>query len=377
MYKSSFLLTLILLMLYVIESQANSLEIYDKTIEIVTQKFYDQSFRGLPWSKMTQDYREKLTTNSSEEELKQTINMLLSHLKASHTEFMSSSDQSYWGLQSIFSGNVDGAQFQQIGAWFIKINDKWFVQNVFSGSPAHRAGILSGDEVISVNGSKLNPVDSFLNNEKNVISLRRTKTGNPIQIIVESKLESLQRTLLNATTNSYRIIKHRARKIAYFHLWAGTNDSFKDALAKAALQASIESDVFILDLRDGFGGAYPEYLAPFFKQKNQNAFYSKPMIVLINHGVRSGKEWIAHILKQKGRATLIGSNTRGYFLSGQPFEIVPNRFMLYLAVQQDETKPKLENIGVSPHILFDQELEYTQGADPILNEALNFIINKL
>lgn len=137
--------------------------------------------------------------------------------------------------------------------------------------------------------------------------------------------------------------------------------------------ASEKSDVFILDLRDGFGGAYPEYIEPFFKQGSKEAIYAKPLIVLINDGVRSGKEWISYLLKQTKRGTLIGSRTKGYFLAAQTFEIEPHRFMLYLAVKEDPSMPKLEHNGVEPDIEVQTSLPYSAGADPVLERAIQFI----
>lgn len=354
-------------------SHSDALKTYDKTVGLITKHFYDQTFRGLPWSKLVQEHRNMLSSYSSDEDLSLTLNKLLNLLNTSHTEFLTSSDQEYWGLKSIFSGKIDGAKHYQVGAWFVQIDGKWFVRNVFRGSPAAKVGLLVGDEIISVNGKQLRPVDSFSKNKEVTLKVKRTQSGHPFEVRIKPKFESIQRSLLKATKNSYQIISAKDKKIAYFHLWSGTNDSFKDLLAKAALQASIESNAFILDLRDGFGGAYPEYLDPFFKQGDKEAFYSKPLFVLINDGVRSGKEWLTYILKQRKRAILIGTRTKGYFLAGQPFEIEPNRFLLYLAVQEDPTMPKLEGNGVSPDIEVKLELKHSQGVDPVMYRALQLI----
>ncbi len=355
-------------------SRTDVLKTYDKTAELVTKHFYDQTFRGLPWSKLVQEHRNMLSSNSSDEDLSQTLNNMLNLLNASHTKFLTSSDQEYWGLKSVFTGKIDGAPFYQIGAWFIQIEGKWFIRNVFRGSPAAKAGLLAGDEIISVNGKMLQPVDSFSKNKEVTLKIKRIQNGDSFEVRIKPVFESVQRSLLRATKNSYQIISAKNKKIAYFHLWSGTHDSFKDLLAKAAIQASIESDAFILDLRDGFGGAYPEYLDAFFKQGDKKAFYSKPLFVLINDGVRSGKEWLAYILKQKKRATLIGTRTKGYFLAGQPFEIKPNLFLLYLAVEENQDMPKLERNGVFPDIKETFELPYSQGVDPVMYRAFKAIV---
>ncbi len=353
----------------------NALQIYDKTTDIVTHNFYDQTFQNLPWSDLVQRYRSELKSSSSDEKLSQTLNKLLDELHASHTEFLNSSDQEYWALKSIFSGDIKGEPIQQVGAWFIKLQNKWFVKNVFSGTPAEKSGLLAGDEIISADKQSFHPVDSFLAKKTVILKVRRTQNGPTITLKLNPVLESFQQTLLRATKKSFVTITRGKTRAAYFHLWSGTHDDFKSELKDAATHARDKSDVLILDLRDGFGGAYPEFIEPFFSQGSKEAIYSKPLIVLINDGVRSGKEWITYILKQEKRATLIGTQTKGYFLAGKPFEIQPGRFLLYLAVSEVPSAPKLEHNGVKPDIEVQFQLPYSQGADPVLEKAFQYIDN--
>ncbi len=58
---------------------------------------------------------------------------------------------------------------------------------------------------------------------------------------------------------------------------------------------------------------------------------------------------------------IIGSKTKGYFLTGKLFDIEPHRFLLYLAVDKNPNLPELEGIGVSPDIQVDFNLPYSKG----------------
>jgi C-terminal processing protease CtpA/Prc len=109
----------------------NALNIYDKATAIVADHFYDQTFRGLSWATLVHQYRLQLGVQSSADDLEAVVNDLLQNLHASHTEFLSFADQEYHGLESIFSGNIDGDRFFQIGAWFQNIDGKWFVRDSF------------------------------------------------------------------------------------------------------------------------------------------------------------------------------------------------------------------------------------------------------
>ena len=53
--------------------------------------------------------------------------------------------------------------------------------------------------------------------------------------------------------------------------------------------------------------------------------FSKPVIVLINKGSRSGKELLAYYFKRTGQAILLGEHTAGHVAAGRKnvFLIIP------------------------------------------------------
>ena len=352
-------------------------ELFDHTLSLVKKNFYDQTFRGLPWDTLVTEKREKISTHTTDQKLSETINGLLSLLQASHTAFLTSEDQEYYALKSVFANQLDGFPYCTIGAWFERKDGAWFVRSVFSESPADKAGILSGDEVISINDQPIEPVQSFdcETRKSYKIKVKHTRGGQSFEFTISPQIFAPQRALLNSTISSRRVFNFSGKRIGYFHLWSGTHDSFKEELASAAKFFEENSDSLILDLRDGLGGAHPGYLNPFFNHDEEGnpipKQYTKPLIVLINEGVRSGKEWIASLLKTSHRGILVGSRTRGYFLAGKLFDILPSRFALYLAVA--EFKPggiDLEGKGVSPDIEVPFDFRYANGADPQLQGAI-------
>lgn len=356
----------------------DALSLYDQTTAIVSDKFYDQTFRGLPWSDFVKTYRQQLSPASSEKELKFVTNDLLSNLKASHTKFLSDSDQEFHALKSVFSHTIEGNRLYQIGAWFVRINERWFIRAIFPGGPADKAGLVRGDEIISVNERALEPVHSFIDGHTVRVAYRRISGGRIRYASVPPSYESFQESLLRGTLASKRVIELNGKRIGYFHLWSGTHERFLEATQQAARELESTTDAMIFDLRDGFGGAYPKYAEPFFAEDLTTGgsiprLYSKPIVVLINDGVRSGKEWVAHLLKAKHRGPLIGSTTGGQFLAGELFDIVKDRFALYLAVEFDPTMPNLEGKGVSPDIIVPAPVPFAQGADPELQAALEYL----
>jgi carboxyl-terminal processing protease len=371
---------LLLFILNSFPSYANSvslLSVYDNVVDLTSKHFYDQTFRGLDWHKMTIEYRQRLSDSSSERQLKDTINDLLKNLKASHTEFITEDDQEYHGLRSVFSLKIEGDQLYQCGGWYQNIDGKWFVKNVFNSTPLDQAGIVSGDEIISVNGKPFAEVKSCDTDLLIDLSYRHHQFGPEILVKIRPEKKSVQQLLLESTSLSNRIQMVGSKRVGYFHLWSGTHDRFLESIQAAAKEMAEATDVLILDLRDGYGGAWTPYIQSFFDKDLESGekipqIYSKPIYVLINDGVRSGKEYLAFLFKKEKRAKLIGSNTAGHFLGGSLFDIVNGKYALYLAVENDPTGV-LEGRGVAPDIQIDQLLPYSGGKDVQLEATLELI----
>jgi len=367
---------------------AKLLAVYDHAMQLTRANFYDQTMRGLPWDEMVQAGRRTLGNHPDEAHLKTVVNGVLGQLHASHTVFLSDADQEYWALQSIFSGHLDGYRVRQIGAWFSRRGSRWFVRNVFPDSPAERAGLRRGDEIITVDGAPLAPVKSFTRlqpNEKANVAFRRLPWEKPRTVAVPTVLASFQEGLLRTVQDSKFLYDVRGKKVAYVALPAGTHAAFRTALTQAVSQAESTADALVLDLRDGFGGADLAYLDPFFDMPKaaspkggvQKAVFDKPLVLLIDGGTSSGKEWLAWFVKKQGRGTLVGTRTAGAFLAGKLFDVAPRRFALYLAVADTQKlSTNLEGHGVEPDIPVVGGLMYAAGIDPQLKKALEVAASK-
>jgi carboxyl-terminal processing protease len=184
---------------------------------------------------------------------------------------------------------------------------------------------------------------------------------------------SLQQFLLDASVQSRTLLDANGKQVGYFHLWSGTHPAFKDAFA-AALRAFEQArvEVLLIDLRGGFGGAGPEYLDAL---QTSAWLRSRPTYVLVDDGVRSGKEWIASLLKQQPQVTMVGSRTAGAFLGGAPFVFAKGNYVMLLAVRafQPPGIEPIEGIGVEPDVQVAPCRQYCANRDPQLEHALELI----
>ena len=228
-----------------------------------------------------------------------------------------------------------------------------------------------------MNGKPLAEVNSF--NTSAAVEIRYLHEQNGPELIakVTPEKKSVQEYLLTSANSSKQIFQVGDKRVGYFHLWSGTHDRFLESIVNATTEMASTTDLMILDLRNGYGGAWTPYILPFFDHDPDTGeavkqIYSKPLYVLINEGVRSGKEYLAYLLKKEKRATLVGTNTAGYFLGGNIFQIVDGTSALYLATHGDPTG-ELEGRGVAPDIEVKSSLPYSQGRDFQLEAVLALI----
>jgi carboxyl-terminal processing protease len=128
----------------------------------------------------------------------------------------------------------------------------------------------------------------------------------------------------------------------------------------------------IVDLRDGFGGADPDYL----KTLTHDPFYTGlSKVFLINGGVRSGKEWLAAIVKRDHLGRLVGSKTAGAFMGGEHVKLPDNRYFLYVAVKEFNPPdiPPIEGLGIEADDAVADCQHNCEGQDPPLQHALDLL----
>lgn len=353
----------------------NPLTVYDDVVTLVEANYYDQTYGGLAFDKAADEERRGLTTNADAAALAKAVNKLLSRMGRSHTKFLSTDEQEYWALKGIFAGELNAAPVRHIGVWFERRGARWFARNVLAAGPAAAAGVMRGDEMVSVNGQPFSPVAAFAGTKPGQsvqLTYRRVPWQPEVAATIKVVEGGLQQALLDAMQASWLVHEQGGKKIAYVWLPTGTHAAFKETLVRLVTAAAKSADALILDLRDGFGGADPTFLEPFF-QTDANGpapIFTKPLVTLVNDGTRSGKEWLAWLIQGQKRGPLVGSRTAGALLAAKLFDVVPGRYALYLPVGGTrKLGVELEGVGVTPDVLVDSPLSYSAGGDPQLMEA--------
>jgi carboxyl-terminal processing protease len=220
-------------------------------------------------------------------------------------------------------------KFQGIGA-VITIKDQVLtVIAPIAGSPAEKAGIVSGDRIVAVNGkptSGLTLVEAALT--------IRGPAGTPVRLLVlrAGASEPVEIEITRAEIKIDSIVSEMKDDIAYVRITQflkstgnDLRDALKDAITKGAKGV-------ILDLRDNPGGildASVDVASQFLSRgivvdavdddgkHNQllvragGVATNIPLVVLVNGGSASASEIVAGALQDYGRAKLAGSKTFG------------------------------------------------------------------
>ncbi len=283
---------------------------------------------------------------------------------------VSDDDQVYWLLQSLHQKSQITARHRQVGAWFERRGKRWHVGEVFQGTPAFRAGLQRGDEILAVNNYKFEPVYSVKNlktAEAAFFKIKRTPWGEPTTIKVDTVVESLEESMLRATKLSVQIKRLGDKDIGYIRLWDGSSEEIRGILKHVTRKFSGKTSGMILDLRGGIGVTIEGLESFFLTGKGQT--YKAPLFILVNRFTADGKQRLAHILKLQAKAMIIGERPMGAKLAGKIITLEPRSSLAFFPDTTTITALTLDK-------RVKDTLVYTGGHDTMLWEALKLAANK-
>jgi carboxyl-terminal processing protease len=180
-------------------------------------------------------------------------------------------------------------------------------------------------------------------------------------------------------------------RIGYIHVWSYAGGIYQRALEDQIVDGPLrDADALVWDLRDGWGGAKPQYLdlfnpnAPTMQMTDrsgrlriEDVKWRKPVAMLVNHGTRSGKEVLAFGFKEYRLGEIIGTQTAGAVLAASAF-LMDNGDLLLLAVADVTIDGhRLEGVGVGPTIEVPLDPIYAAGRDPQLDRAVQVLSERI
>ncbi len=301
---------------------------------------------------------------------------------------------SYLESYQLASSDLEGS-FEGIGAIVSMEDGELTVVSPIAGGPAERQGMRAGDKILEVDGeptSEMNLIEAVLKirgDKGTTVTLLILHQGETTPVAIEIvreeiKLDSVYLDMLPEDTAHIRIT----------HFVERTPDELTEALNSA-----LQSDAWgiILDLRGNPGGyldvvvdVADEFLDGgiiLYEADSEGDIIEEwtassgglatdlPLIVLVDGGSASGSEVLAGALRDRGRATLIGTKTYGKGSVNILHEL-SDHSALYVTMARWLTPDRhlIEGVGLIPDIEVEiTEEDIASGRDPQLERAIEYL----
>jgi carboxyl-terminal processing protease len=231
-----------------------------------------------------------------------------------------------------FQSDTEG-QFGGIGIEVETRADQLVVLSPIDGSPAERAGIRSGDTVVSVNGKDpgAEPLDRLIKKLRGAPG-SRVKVGVRRAGVADVLTFDLVREIIRVASVSSKLLSQRIGYVRIRQFQERTHDELLQAAAKLRSRSQGPLAGLILDLRADPGGLVDQaadvadefleggviyttrhrnQVVEEVKARSGGAFVAEPCVVLVNQYTASASELVAGALQDQKRATIVGEPTFG------------------------------------------------------------------
>nr|AUG32619.1 PDZ domain (also known as DHR or GLGF):Tail specific protease [Paulinella longichromatophora] len=306
---------------------------------LVNQSYVDSSkFEEIHWKKLRQKALEKTIINS--EQAYEAIEKMLLPLGDPYTKLLRPND--YLALKSNTQGNVSGVGIQ-LGAR--NSDSPILVIAPLQGSPAAKAGLISGTEIIEINGESvenlsLEAAAGRLRGQSGtqviIKAIVPNNSENSFQPFVKTNHQNVKEFILNREQidlNPVRtsILTDKNKKIGYIYI-SQFSENVSEQMTEALNKLNEEGiQELILDLRNNSGGLVSAGLEVANQllgngsivetvnregiseiiQSSRDQLFTGSMVTIVNGGTASAGEILAGALQDNGRSKLIGNQTFG------------------------------------------------------------------
>jgi carboxyl-terminal processing protease len=362
---------------------------------LVNQSYVDPDrFETIHWKRLRQKALERPIQTSAD--AYDAIDWMLAPIGDPYTRLLRPAD--FAALKASTQGSVSGVGLQ-LG---IRQDDTAVVVIApLEGSPAAEAGIVSGTELLRVDGTPteelgLESTAARLRGAEGTAVLLEIKTPEGRTQEVE-----LRRRQVNLLPVRSRLIEREGHRLGYLRITQFAEPVPQEVAA--ALQDLQEQGIeaLVLDLRNNSGGLVSAGLAvadelldgaPIVETRNREGFsdpqqanrgrlYGGPMLTLVNGGTASASEILAGALQDDERSQLLGSRTFGKGLIQTLIGLGGDGSGLAVTVARYVTPNgrDIQNLGIEPDQLLPQPEPLDPGGpgDPWLSQALDQLQQQL
>ncbi len=235
-------------------------------------------------------------------------------------------------------------QYGGIGAGTLFINGKLYVNELIKDYPADKAQILPGDEIVSINGLKVQG-----KTRAEVSQLLRGPKGSDVAIVISRGGKQMPKQLVRDEILQPNVSYSGmvGDGVGYIKLDKFLENAAAEVTSALVLLQTKNPKGIVLDLRNNGGGILQEAvkIVNLFVAKNRlivtqkgknpekTIFYKTlaepiapniPLVVLVNANAASASEIVAGALQDLDRAVIVGQRSYGKGLVQQAFNLPYN-----------------------------------------------------
>ena len=327
----------------------------------------------------------------SESLMRGAIRGLVDSLEDPHTSYMDADEF----LQANLPLN---GEYEGIGAWVDSEAEYLTIIATMPGSPAEKAGLQSGDQVVGVNGQDVVGMDPSL-----VIRQVLGPAGTPVNLTIrrEGLAETFDVEIIREKIDLPSVQAEMLEdNIAYVRLLSFGAESAQDL--NRALRDLLRDDPvgLILDLRGNGGGflnASVDVASEFisdgvilferFGDGEETIYQARSggratdieLVVLMDGGTASASEIVAGAIQDHGRGLLVGETSFGKGSVQNWIELADSKGAIRVTIARWYTPDDrlIHGIGLSPDIeVLIPESGLEEGEDPQLDEAIRLLLGE-
>jgi carboxyl-terminal processing protease len=269
-----------------------------------------------------------------------------------------------------------GGKYGGLGIQIMIRNGVVTIKSVMDGTPAAKAGMKSGDQIVRIDGETVHDMTFAQAKDKMRgprgsavdILVRRAGVSEPLSMRLVRDIIEIQSVKTRTLDDGYIYIQ-----LALFQ--QGSNENIETAIESYREKHDGEIKGLILDLRDNPGGLLSqavkisdEFLDAqqivytqgrssnphrYFSHRKRD-YYEYPMAVLVNTGTASASEILAGALQDNGRAVIVGTRTFG---KGSVQTLIPvddySALQLTTALYYTPNGCSIQAVGINPDVVVE------------------------
>lgn len=378
----------------------------------VNERYYDPKLNGLDWQGVRRQYEPRILAAKNDDEYWELLDKMTGELKDSHTRVHSPK----------LVQQQKNSESHSLGLGFAEIDNTIIVTSVHPQSDAFWAGVRAGMSIKTINGEPALTLYRRLVTEARDTSTPWARSRGATRKINSGDIDSTASMVFSRDDGTDIAITMKHRKFSarpeytprvlpsgfgYIRFSGFVGDMERGIVAE--IERMKDTPGMIIDLRNNGGGSsamssnllnrffkdelkgvtlltrtgQPHKLffvntmkmQPTLKGSGANA-YTKPLVLLTNESSASASEIFSVVMKESGRATLIGTRTCGCLLGYLGLADVPGGAQLAYSEIGFVTKngSRVEGSGVPPDIEVKLTREdYLLNRDRMLERAVEHL----